>query len=151
MCIPPAARSYPFLSAPEIQDKNYRLRNPSFAIRYVGFADGAHTHSRTTGSYLSSRYESYREETDFSVLDYLKGNLQLNPSDTRKDTQGTREENLNKIIDSLDLGGLVHMPLGNLSNGQKRRAKIAKGLLDEPEVLLLDEPFSRMCGILVND
>ena len=35
------------------------------------------------------------------------------------------------------------MPVGNLSNGQTRRARIAKALLGKPEVLMLDEPFSR--------
>ncbi|PWY66460.1 P-loop containing nucleoside triphosphate hydrolase protein [Aspergillus heteromorphus CBS 117.55] len=33
------------------------------------------------------------------------------------------------------------MPVANLSNGQTRRTRIAKALLNKPEVLLLDDPF----------
>ena len=35
------------------------------------------------------------------------------------------------------------MPVANLSNGQTRRARIAKALLNKPELLLLDDPFSK--------
>jgi ABC-type molybdenum transport system ATPase subunit/photorepair protein PhrA len=93
-----------------------------------------------TSAYLSARYESRREETDFSVLDYLKGNTELNPS--QNITGKTVDiESLDRVIRDLRLGDLVGMPVSNLSNGQTRRARIAKALLRDPEVLLLDEPF----------
>ncbi|KAG7005040.1 ABC transporter ATP-binding protein modF [Physcia stellaris] len=89
---------------------------------------------------MSARYESRREETDFSVLDYLTGNTELNPyGRPEEDGSGSRE--LARVIRDLNLANLVEMPVGNLSNGQTRRARIAKALLGMPEVLLLDEPF----------
>ena len=94
------------------------------------------------GAYLSARYESRREETDFSVRDYLRGNVELNPLEAQKE-DGSDNESLEKVIADLRLEGLVNMPLSNLSNGQTRRARIAKALLGKPEVLLLDEPFSK--------
>jgi ABC-type molybdenum transport system ATPase subunit/photorepair protein PhrA len=74
------------------------------------------------------------------VLDYLQGNTELNPS---QDIDGKKVDpaSLNRVISDLRLGDLVNMPVSNLSNGQTRRARIAKALLGNPEVLLLDEPF----------
>ena len=94
------------------------------------------------GAYMSARYESRREETDFSVLDYLTGNTELNPY-ARQEADGSGSQELAQVIRDLNLANLVDMPVGNLSNGQTRRARIAKALLGKPEVLLLDEPFSK--------
>lgn len=147
LCFPPGARSYPYLSSDEIAAKDHRLRIPERAIQYVGFNGerGGLGGSGTRGAYLSARYESRREETDFLLLDYLKGHTELNPAD---ETQGKGYDDtlLARVITDLRLGDLVHMPVSNLSNGQTRRARIAKALLDRPEVLLLDEPFSE-CGM----
>lgn len=148
LCFPPTARSYPHLSSPDIERKDHRLRSSFRAIQYVGFAGkhgGGLRGGNTAGSYLSARYESRREATDFTVLDYLKGNIELNPSSEAL-TKPDEDANLHKVIHDLNLEGLVDMPVANLSNGQTRRAKIAKALLDKPEVLLLDEPFSQFVG-----
>ncbi|KAI9756905.1 MAG: hypothetical protein M4579_003659 [Chaenotheca gracillima] len=142
LCFPPNARLYPYLASDEIARKDRRLRVPSRAIQYVGFGDapGGSNSSAIKGAYLSARYESRREDTDFSLLDYLKGKMELNPSASPDEMPGNTEL-LDKVIADLDLGDLVGLPVGNLSNGQTRRARIARALLQTPEVLLLDEPF----------
>lgn len=135
VCIPPRARSFPCLS------NTGKAYNPSRAIGYVGFTDQGPGNIGMEGAYLSARYESRRETTDFSVLRYLRGDTELNPGETN----GRREHDesaLERSIKDLGLEDLVDMPVGNLSNGQMRRARIAKALLSSPEVLLLDEPFS---------
>ncbi|KAL1959072.1 hypothetical protein VTO42DRAFT_2858 [Malbranchea cinnamomea] len=132
VCLPPLARSYPYLATDQAKG-----HLPSEAIRYVGFNNDVD--STVRGAYLSARYESRREETDWTVMQYLRGETSLNPLEG----SGPRhsEELLRRVIADLNLEKLVDMPVANLSHGQGRRLRIAKALLDEPDVLLLDEPF----------
>ena len=139
LCFPPTARTYPYLNSEELLQKDKSLSWPARAIQYVGFS-GQHSGPGSSGSYLSARYESRRESDDFSLLDFLLGKTQLNA--LNEEGRSYDDKLLSKVIEDLRLGSLVDMPLRNLSNGQTRRARIAKALLGQPELLLLDEPFS---------
>lgn len=52
------------------------------------------------------------------------------------------EEKLRKTCEVLGVEKLLYGSLMNLSNGQQRRARIVKALLHDPEILLLEEPYS---------
>ena len=49
------------------------------------------------------------------------------------------------------LEGLLDRRLGSLSQGQARRAVLAQALLDEPPLLLLDEPFASLDSLVILD
>jgi len=49
-----------------------------------------------------------------------------------------------KLADELDLTDLLDRPTGRLSAGQKTRVALAKSLINNPDVLLLDEPTASL-------
>ncbi|KAL4907177.1 hypothetical protein BDW74DRAFT_121816 [Aspergillus multicolor] len=142
ICTPPTARDYPFLLTDEIAKKDPRLRYPGNAIQYVGFSgEGSGAIGGTRGAYLSARYESLREKTDWTVRQYLRGQTSLNPLEEEREGLIRDEAYFTELTTRLRLLDLLDMPVSNLSNGQTRRARIAKALLGKPELLLLDDPF----------
>lgn len=57
--------------------------------------------------------------------------------------QGLKQR-IAQIAEELDLGEILDRRYGRLSAGQKTRVSLAKSLLNEPELLLLDEPTASL-------
>ena len=53
-------------------------------------------------------------------------------------------ERIARLAAELELTELLDRPTGKLSSGQKTRVSLAKSLINEPEVLLLDEPTASL-------
>jgi ABC-type multidrug transport system ATPase subunit len=72
---------------------------------------------------------------DLSIIENLSlfGNL-----------YGVGRARVEEMIDALALGDYASVPAGTISAGISRRAAVARALLHEPRILLLDEPYANL-------
>jgi iron(III) transport system ATP-binding protein len=62
----------------------------------------------------------------------------------RKLTKAEIKERAEKILDLVGLTGLSNRPVAQLSGGQQQRVALARAMVNEPKVLLFDEPLSNL-------
>ncbi len=93
--------------------------------------------------YLSQESSVFRRLT---VEDNLNAILETTPL-----SPGERVRRRDELVEEFGLGRLLRSKAEVLSGGEKRRLEIARSLITEPKLILLDEPFSGVDPIAVSE
>jgi ABC-2 type transport system ATP-binding protein len=84
--------------------------------------------------FMPDHFSTYRQMTVFEYLDFFAAAYGLSL------TQRTRV--IDDVLALTDMGGRRDDLIGGLSRGMQQRVSLARVLVNDPEVLLLDEPAS---------
>ena len=71
--------------------------------------------------------------------------------ETRKLSSRQRKQRLGELMEDLGISGLAGQKAFTLSGGERRRLEIARALVTDPAMILLDEPFSGVDPLAVYD
>ncbi|MFQ5868408.1 MAG: LPS export ABC transporter ATP-binding protein [Candidatus Zixiibacteriota bacterium] len=93
--------------------------------------------------YLSQEPSIFRRMT---VEENIMAILQMQKMKKRE-----RQERLKQLLEELDIAHLARNKAYTLSGGERRRVEITRALVTEPKFLLLDEPFSGIDPITVEE
>jgi NitT/TauT family transport system ATP-binding protein len=82
---------------------------------------------------------------DYGLLPWrtVEGNAEL-PLALAGMDKASRKRRVEPVLDELGLSDFRHFHPGRLSGGMKQRVAIARALAAEPDLLLMDEPFSSL-------
>ncbi|OCH89415.1 P-loop containing nucleoside triphosphate hydrolase protein [Obba rivulosa] len=144
---PPPGGLFPFLQG---RDSHDEVRTVSFAHRPSSAGGEFYDYTARYGAVRDEDKKTLREtffpETarplhKLAMPDLLKPSGESGPV-ADYEQERAKHEWFEELTQRLDLGRLLDLPVIALSNGQTRKARIAKALLQHVELLILDEPLT---------
>jgi ABC-2 type transport system ATP-binding protein len=82
--------------------------------------------------YLPEGAPAYPDMTPADFLDFI--------AHIRGFSGGEAKRRIERVVEMIRIGEVLHQPIETLSKGFKRRVGVAQALLHDPSVLILDEP-----------
>jgi ABC-2 type transport system ATP-binding protein len=96
--------------------------------------DRSNPHLKQRLGYLPDDFPLYEDLTVWDYLDYFARLYRLK--------QPSRQQRLYEILELVQLANKRHSQIATLSRGMKQRLSLARTIIHEPILLLLDEPVS---------
>jgi lipopolysaccharide export system ATP-binding protein len=102
-----------------------------------------HERARFGISYLSQEPSVFRKLTVEENITSILETLPISRTE--------RKKRLQRLLEELNISHLAKNKTSTLSGGERRRLEITRALVTNPSFILLDEPFSGIDPIVVND
>ena len=106
------------------------------------FDSGANINVPANRRGIGMVFQSYAIWPHMSVFENVAFPMRV--AQDRKYTSAEIEKMVDRALDMVRLGGYQSRPSTQLSGGQQQRLALARGLVREPKLLLLDEPLSNL-------
>lgn len=124
LCYPPLGLHWANLNEPRIEQ-----------VQFKGAIPTAH---------LSARYEYFKDEFEQTCKQFILGDS-IGSNDVHYSVKTTNRDIdmslYDRLIEELKLTELQDRWATGLSNGQMRRARLARAFLKKPDLVLVDDPF----------